>query len=152
MPRIHELGGVVEFTFDAPTQSLRVAIEVMPVGRGPWYRLLARFSRIVVFDFGCKIPVVINPESDCDVFEELTSSIWLESVTQEGSFTVVSHGGGTHLVAPSNRVAPTEFRHFRLDGTFLRAEWLCTDAEFVFDEQPLPAAPPPIKGDRDPFA
>jgi hypothetical protein len=149
MPRIYDLGGLVEFTFDVATQSLNVAVEVMKASDSDWYRLVARFRRIIVFDFEGDIPVVLSPETGCDEFRELASSDLLGSVTEKGQWTLLSRRDRTRLI-PGD-VAPAEFRHFRLYGSALWAEWLCADAEFSFDDEPLPPAPAPIKADRNPL-
>jgi hypothetical protein len=149
MPRPFDLGALHDFRFDVATQTLTVVVGVMPSRDSDWYLLTARFGRIIVFDFECDIPVVLSPETGCDEFRELASSDLLGSVTEKGQWTLLSRQDRTRLIP--GEVTPAEFRHFPLYGSALWAEWLCADAEFLFDEQPLPPAPPPIKADRNPF-
>jgi hypothetical protein len=69
-------------------------------------------------------------ENQVDVFEERAESTLLNSIRTHNGWTDLDTDIGGVTIAAPHQNAP-QLRHFFLQSTSLKAEWLCVEATFT---------------------
>jgi hypothetical protein len=128
MPTI-DSGLLARFSIDIPSQKLILELTgALRSGDSGRQNLTAAFSELVYVRTVSDLAMA--SENQVDVFEERAESALLNSIRTHNGWTDLDTDIGGVTIAAPHPNAP-QLRHFFLQSTSLKAEWLCVEATFT---------------------